>query len=111
MKIMACVAGVIALVASGCVTAHPGEQVSKVNFGPMGSVGSQVAFDHGCPPERIRVIRSEGSAVDLDVCGVVRRYKFVASGASSGPPYTWLDVTSAYPASALPAPLPPADAK
>ncbi|HET8734060.1 MAG TPA: hypothetical protein VFM45_09850 [Anaeromyxobacteraceae bacterium] len=65
----------------------------------------------GCPPERIRVIRSEGVTVDLDVCGVVRRYKSVASGATSGPAYTWLDVTNAYPSSALPAPLPPLPVK
>jgi hypothetical protein len=111
MRIVACTAGLLALAASGCVTASPGEPVNKVNFGPMSTVGSQVAFDHGCSPDRIRVIRSEGSTVDLDVCGAVRRYKSVASGATSGPAYTWLDVTGAYPASALPSPLPAAAGK
>ena len=108
MKTMACVAGLLGLMASGCVTASPGEPIGKVNFGAMSTVGSQVAFDHGCPQDRIRVIKSEGSTVDLDVCGVVRRYKSVASGATTGLAYTWLDVTNAYPASALPAPLAPA---
>jgi hypothetical protein len=111
MKTLACVAGLLGFVASGCVTAHPGEPIGKVNFGSMSTVGSQVSFDHGCPQDRIRVIKSEGPTVDLDVCGVVRRYKSVASGAPSGPGYTWLDVTSAYPASALPAPLPPVEGK
>jgi hypothetical protein len=93
------------------VTASPGEQVGKVNFGPMITVGPQVAFDHGCPQERIRVIKSDGPAVDLDVCGVVRRYKSVAGGATSGIPDTWLDVTNSYPASSLPQPLQPAAGK
>ncbi len=38
------------------------------------------------------------NAYDLDVCGKTRRYKMF--GASPG---QWLDVTSLYPASALPA--------
>ncbi len=111
MKTIGLVAGAIAIVMSGCVTASPGEPVGKVNFGSISTVGAQVAFDHGCPLERIRIIRSEGSTVDLDVCGIVRRYKSVASGAPAGPAYTWLDVTGSYPASVLPAPLPPAAGK
>ena len=100
------VAGMMALIVSGCATA--GQPVSQVHVGPLSGVGRQVAFDHGCPEERIMVIRSEVPTVDLDVCGVVRRYKSVAGGANSSPPAgTWLDVTSSYPPSALPAPLPP----
>ncbi len=99
------VIGLMAIIVSGCATA--GQPVSQVHVGPLSGVGGQVAFDHGCPEERIRLIRSEWPTVDLDVCGVVRRYKSVASGASSSPSYAWLDVTSSYPPSALPAPLPP----
>jgi hypothetical protein len=98
------VAGLMALVVSGCATA--GQPVSQVHVGPLSGVGRQVAFDHGCPEERIMVIRSDVPTVDLDVCGVVRRYKSVAGGASSSSTDTWLDVTSSYPPSALPAPLP-----
>ncbi len=105
MKTLACAGGLAGLILGGCVTASPGESLGNVNFGAATTAGDQVSFDHGCPPDRIRVIRSEGVTVDLDVCGVVRRYKSVASGARSGPAYTWLDVTNAYPASALPAPL------
>ncbi len=65
-----------------------------------------VAFDHGCPEERIRFIRSSSHnldampTLDLDVCGSVRRYKAMGG---HGP---YLDVTSLYPPSSLPAPLP-----
>jgi hypothetical protein len=109
MKAIGFVVGAIAVVSGGCVTASPGEPVGRVNFGSISTVGAPVGFDHGCPKERIRVVGSEGSTVDLDVCGAVRRYKSVASGAAAGPAYTWMDVTGSYPAGALPAPLPPAE--
>lgn len=99
------VAGLMALIVSGCATA--GQPVSQVYVGPLSGVGRQVAFDHGCPEQRIMVIRAEAPTVDLDVCGVVRRYKSVGGGESSPSTGTWLDVTSSYPPSALPAPLPP----
>lgn len=102
---------VVGLVGSGCATAGHGEPVSNATFGTLSTVSAQVAFDHNCPKDRIRVIRSEANTVDLDVCGAVRRYKSVASGQTGGPNYTWMDVTSAFPASALPAPLPPATGK
>ena len=44
--------------------------------------------------------------VDLDVCGLVRRYKALAGGVGQ-PSIAWLDVTTLYPASSLPPPLPP----
>lgn len=94
----------VGVIAGGCATA--GSPVSEAYVGTISTVGSQVAFDHNCPKDRIRVIRSEDNTVDLDVCGAVRRYKSVASG-QKGPPYTWLDVTASFPASALPSPLPP----
>ena len=87
-----------------CATARqPGDRVADAKVGLLSTIAGQVAFDHGCAEDRIRVIRFFGPAVDLDVCGVVRRYKSVASGDGG---HAWLDVTSSYPASALPAPLP-----
>ena len=71
--------------------------------GPLSFVEPDVAFDHPCASDRIRVIRSQGTTVDLDVCGLVRRYKAFASGFGGS---TWLDVTNSYPASSLPKPLP-----
>jgi hypothetical protein len=67
-------------------------------------IGAQVAFDHGCPQERIRLIRSHFyylalTTLDLDVCGVVRRYKVMEQAA--------VDVTGSYPPASLPAPPPP----
>ncbi len=112
MRAMACVVGLSGFLAAGCVTASPGESLAKVNFGFFNSLGAQVAFDHGCPQERIILIRSEGtSTADVDVCGVVRRYKSVTGVAGSGTSFTWLDVTTAYPPSALPAPLAPVTGK
>lgn len=80
----------------------------------LAEVATQIEFEHGCPPDRVRFIRGfegrsyglEGrcyplaASVDLDVCGAVRRYQRVAG--------SWLDVTALFPAGALPAPLPPA---
>ena len=94
------------LVASmdACATARqPGDRVADATVGLLSTIAGQVAFDHGCAEDRIRVIRFLEPAVDLDVCGVVRRYKSVASG---GGGHTWLDVTGSYPASARPEPLP-----
>jgi hypothetical protein len=96
---------------SACVGARSGAPLAGVNTGPLTTLAATVSFDHGCPAERIRVIRMappyEGyGGADVDVCGVVRRYKrFGAHGSFD----TWLDVTSLYPASALPPPLPPAE--
>jgi hypothetical protein len=59
-------------------------------------------FDHGCPPERILVIRCGSNTCDLDVCGAVRRYKVFNPNSLHA---TWLDVTSMYPPSSLPPPL------
>jgi hypothetical protein len=107
MRFAGIVGVVVGLAGSGCVTAGHGDPVGKTTFGPLSTVASQVSFDHGCPPERIRVIRSDNIiTVDLDVCGVVRRYKSVASGHDGPPQYTWLDVTGSYPPGALPSPLP-----
>ncbi len=109
MRLGGIVCGFIGLVASGCATV--GEPLSKTVVGPISAAGPQVAFDHGCPSERIRLIRRDDVTADLDVCGVVRRYKIVASGLGGPPNYTWLDVTNSYPPGALPAPLPPIQAK
>ena len=74
-----------------CATApKPGESFAGVNTGAFVGVADQVAFDHGCASDRIRVIRREEkyvNAIDLDVCGAVRRYKNVAGA--------WLNVTRA----------------
>jgi len=89
----------LALSSVACATApKPGESLAGVNVGDFANVGDQVSFDHACTSDRIRVIRRGDNAVDLDVCGAVRRYKYLAG--------TWLDVTTLYPASALPASLP-----
>ncbi|HEX9051613.1 MAG TPA: hypothetical protein VF841_13865 [Anaeromyxobacter sp.] len=94
--------------ASACVAARPGAPLAGVNTGPLSSLIGVVSFDHGCPAERVRVIRVgpfDGyGGVDVDVCGVVRRYK--ATGGLTGGFVTWLDATSLYPPSALPPPLP-----
>jgi hypothetical protein len=63
-------------------------------------LGDQVEFDHRCPAKQVRLIRANawGDNADLDVCGVVRRYRRLGQG-------SWVDVTASFPASALPAPL------
>jgi hypothetical protein len=70
-------------------------------------LAAQIEFDSGCPAQKIRLIRYDGQrAVDLDVCGVVRRYKSFG-GEEVGKTPTLVDVTTLYPADALPKPLPP----
>ena len=80
----------------------PGSALVSAAF--LNELGSQVEFEHGCPPSRVRLIRQfSGAAMaayDLDVCGVVRRYENAGR-------YRWLDVTSLFPVASLPAPLPP----
>jgi hypothetical protein len=69
-----------------------------------------VTFDHGCPSHRIVVLREAPAALngapaltvlalDLDVCGRVRRYKEFGAGRESVS--TWLDVTALYPPDSL----------
>ncbi len=108
MKPIHVVTVLLGLGAGACATSS-GQSVANMNagFGQRGivvSAGRAAAFDHHCPPDRIRLIRADGGTVDLDVCGQVRRYKAVAGGFSEP---TWLDVTTLYPPSALPAPLAP----
>jgi len=85
----------------------------QIALGVAKQLASQVSFDHRCSADRIRVIRLSEDAltVDLDVCGGVHRYKGFMSiafwGNSQQEAVTWLDVTSLYPASTLPEPLPP----
>ena len=99
---------VAALVVAGATScAAVPKSGSRASDWGYDSLTTQVQFDHGCPAEKIRLIRYDGSrAVDLDVCGVVRRYKSFGSG-GVGYATTLVDVTTLYPASALPAPLPP----
>src|SRR5205085_5861561 len=54
--------------------AFPGRTRGDCHGRPLVLIEPQVAFDHACASDRIRVIRSEGTRVDLDVCGLVRRY-------------------------------------
>ena len=110
MRFAGIVGVVVGLIGSGCATAGNGDPIGNAYVGTIATVGPQVAFDHNCPKDRIRVIRGEANTVDLDVCGAVRRYKSVSSG-QNAQQYTWLDVTNAYPASALPVPLPPTPGK
>jgi hypothetical protein len=104
MTSRAIVAGLAVGAAAACATPGPGALLSESNP----NIQAQVEFDHGCEPERVRFIRSDRShvTVDLDVCGVVRRYKAFGTGAP-GNAVTWLDVTTLYPAHTLPAPPPP----
>jgi len=115
MKTLLRASPALLLLAASCagVTPAPGTRLSEVSTGDtvMGAMRTQVAFDHGCPPERIRLIRADApvfaTTVDLDICGAVRRYKAfmdLTPGESASRP-TWVDVTSLYPASALPAAL------
>ncbi len=101
MKTFGLVLGMLGLAASACFTPGRGDTVPNTFVGPFSDLGDQVAFDHNCPKERVRLVRRGPAArtVDLDVCGTVRRYRMVEN--------SWLDVTSLYPASSLPAPLPP----
>ncbi len=102
----------LSLIEGACVTPQRGDAAERVSRALPG-IGDQVAFDHpDCPVERIKLIRSgpdttyaSATTADWDVCGAVRRYKGFAGG--PGSLFTWVDVTSLYPASALPAPLPP----
>ena len=94
------------LVMAGTACAGPsaGSRLSEANEW----VQDQVEFDHGCPSANVRIIRRDkrGGTVDLDICGVVRRYKGFGTG-NAGDLTTWLDVTTLYPAASLPQPLPP----
>jgi hypothetical protein len=56
---------------SGCASAR--------TFGE-GIVIDQVAFDHGCPRERVKIVKEEPAVAGfhLDVCGSRRRYRRVA---------------------------------
>ncbi len=85
----------------------PGSRASDWGYDVL---TAQVEFDYGCPAQKIRLIRYDGHrAVDLDVCGVVRRYKSFG-GEEAGKTPTLVDVTRLYPADALPKPLPPESA-
>jgi hypothetical protein len=90
---------------AGCFTPRAGSSLQESWVGGWGtSISNQVQFDHGCAVEKIRWIRSDKNhnTADLDVCGVVRRYKSVRG---FGEELTWIDVTSLYPAAVLPSPL------
>jgi hypothetical protein len=94
---------------SACAAPRAGANLSQTRTGLgdwLPGLDEQVQFDHGCAPKRVQVIRFSAITVDLDVCGAVRRYKRFGSQ-DSMTPFTWLDVTSLYPASALSAPLAP----
>jgi hypothetical protein len=98
--------GAVLLVAGATSCAMP-KSGSRATDWRRDNLAAQVQFDHGCPAEKIRWIRNDDwRALDLDVCGVVRRYKTFVSADGSNVP-TLVDVTALYPASALPAPLPP----
>ena len=91
---------VMALLASaaGCAT-------MQTTTGETQWVGSTlvdtVAWDHFCPAEKIRIIRTGANRssddYDLYVCGQVRRYKLLGG---------WVDVTALYPPTSLPAATP-----
>jgi len=84
----------LATATTACATA--GAPLPENPFARQGLVET-VTFEHGCPRDRILLIREGPSTLDLDVCGAVRRYKGVEAG-------SWVDVTSLYPASSLPPP-------
>jgi hypothetical protein len=98
---MARFAWLLAVPLAACVTPRPGATLEgNVLMSPLADA---VAFDHGCPAERIRFIRhGGGTTFDLDVCGTVRRYK-VVYGVDK---LTFFDATSLYPAASLPPPPP-----
>jgi hypothetical protein len=106
MQTMRLAAGIVALITGGCAATRSGVPLSNFYIGDLSFAGRQVAFDHDCPEDHVRIIRAEGPTIDLDVCGAVRRYKVVAGPGQYNYPVL-LDVTSAYPVTALPAPLPP----
>jgi hypothetical protein len=91
----------LALSSAACSsTPKRGESVAGIMTGWLVGLASRAEFDHGCPAQRVRVIRTDPQGIaDLDVCGAVRRYLAISA--------TWLDVTALYPASALPKPLAP----
>jgi hypothetical protein len=115
MKERVALAALLTLVMAGCATTMPasGEPASLAS---PSTVADTAAFDHGCPLERVRMLRADAkyvnvtSTVDLDVCGAVRRYKGFRGfeGNTSTTSQTWVDVTSLYPPSTLPAPIPSA---
>ncbi|MEQ9075796.1 MAG: hypothetical protein RLP09_18210 [Sandaracinaceae bacterium] len=59
------------------------------------AVRDQASFDHGCPPERVQVLRDNGDgmarAVWLDVCGERRIYRDIGGSRI----YLWQDMTEA----------------
>lgn len=103
---------VLALGQTACAT-MPAQGTSASEIGALRLAGT-ASFDHGCPSGNVRVIRAdaafvnEATTVDLDVCGAVRRYKVFRASGGNLLSQAWVDVTVLYPASTLPAPLPPA---
>jgi hypothetical protein len=97
------VAGLASVALSACALPGPGARLTEADP----SIRDEVEFDHHCPPQKVRIIRKagNGTTVDLDICGAVRRYKAFRTG-QPGDAVTWLDVTALYPASTLPS-LPP----
>ena len=88
------------------VLADTGLPPERVLIDPLtGGLGYGLEYTYSIV-ERIRLVRSgpdttyaTATTADLDVCGVVRRYKGFAGG--PGSLFTWVDVTSLYPASSL----------
>jgi hypothetical protein len=66
------------------------------------SLLEQVSFEHGCPPDRLVLLRvlEDRFIYDLDVCGRVRRYRCVGH-------WTCADTTASFPPDALPFPVQP----
>lgn len=93
----------LASLAACATVAKPKKGTALVEASPLFSeLANTAAFDHGCPEERVLFMRMSVNTFDLDVCGAVRRYKMFGSFGSG---FTYLDVTSLYPASSLPPPL------
>ncbi|HTN52170.1 MAG TPA: hypothetical protein VML50_07185 [Anaeromyxobacter sp.] len=102
---------VLVMAGVGCATATAGAPVPQSspllgggdgNLQDLSGLSGTAQFDYGCPPKKVLLIRCGPSACDLDVCGSVHRY-MAFHGINS---VNWLDVTSMYPASSLPPPLP-----
>ena len=73
-----------------------------VAFRPEAQAVRQAAFDHRCPEDQVKALRSGpgGRSWELEVCGESRRYQNLGR---PGHYSTWVDVTGG-PAGTAPAP-------
>ncbi len=70
----------------------------------LSALTHQAAVDHACSEDRVSVVRvSDDSAIptEVNVCGMVRRYRISGTDPVTGAP-VWIDVTDLIPNPSVP---------